>query len=185
MHYSPDSKALGIVWHTRTDTMSFNTMKPILTEKWTKRTALSCLMSFYSPDGLGLPMEMTGRFLFRQTWELGLDWEDTLNTTFTKKWKAWAHQMGHVGHIHYPRSIGSNIVEIHIFCDASGQGYGAAAYAKTEIGTSLIYAKGKIVKSISQTIPMLELEACVVAFLMIPQTTTSLSSCPRPNTLSH
>ena len=128
-------------------------------------------MSFYSPDGLGLPMEMAGRFLFRQTWELGLDWEDSLSMSLHLQ------RNGRRGHIRWdtlatftiPRSIGSNIVEIHIFCDASGQGYGAAAYAKTELGTSLVYAKGKIVKSISQTIPMLELEACVVGFLMVPK----------------
>ena len=165
----PEGKALGIVWHTRTDEMSFAPLKPVLAPVWTKRVALSCLMSFYSPDGLGLPLEMAGRFLFRQTWELGLHWDEPINSIFTKRWKAWEHQMGHVGHIRYPRSVGSTFHEIHIFCDASGEGYGAAAYVKTDLGVFLCYAKGKIVKSISQTIPTLEMEACVVGKKMVPK----------------
>ena len=161
------AKHLGIVWHTRTDEMSFAPLKTVLATKWTKRIALSCLMSFYSPDGLGLPMEMTGRFLFRQTWELGLDWDDELTPTFTKRWKNWEQQMGHIGHIKYPRSVGSEFKAIHIFADASGDGYGAAAYVHTDLGIHLVYARGKVVKSISQSIPMLETEACVVAYKMV------------------
>ena len=157
----PEGKALGIVWHTKTDEMAFAPLKPTLAVNWTKRMALSCLMSFYSPDGLGLPLEMSGRFLFRQTWELGLDWDEQLNPTFTRKWKAWEHQMGHVGHIRYPRSVGTKFMQAHIFCDASGEGYGAVAYIKTDLGVFVCYAKGKIVKSISLTIPTLEIEACV------------------------
>ena len=130
----PEGKALGIVWHTKTDEMSFAPLKPTLATKWTKRMALSCLMSFYSPDGLGLPLEMSGRFLFRQTWQLGLNWDDELNPTFTRKWKAWEHQMGHLGHIKYPRSVGSEFHEAHIFCDASGDGYGAVCYIKSDKG---------------------------------------------------
>ena len=110
---------------------------------------------------------MTGRILFRQTWELGLDWDQELTPAFTRKWKAWEHQMGHLGHIKYPRSIGSDFKELHIFCDASGDAYGAAAYIKTDKGVFLVFAKGKLVKSISQTIPVLELEACVVGFKMV------------------
>ena len=165
----PEGKALGIIWHTRTDEMSFAPLKPVVANKWTKRVALACLMSFYSPDGLGLPIEMTGRFLFRQTWELGTDWDQELTPAFVRKWKAWEQQMGHLGHIKYPRSVGTTFQQMHIFCDASGSGYGAAAYLKTDLGVHLVYSKGKLVKSISQTIPVLELEACVVGFKMVPK----------------
>ena len=157
----PEGKALGIVWHTKTDEMSFAPLKPTLAQKWTKRIALSCLMSFYSPDGIGLPLETAGRFLFRQTWQLGLDWDDELNPAFTRKWKAWEHQMGHLGHVKYPRSVGSQFTEAHTFCDASGDGYGAVCYIKSDKGIFVCYAKGKTVKSISLTIPTLEMESCV------------------------
>ena len=167
----PESKALGITWSTITDELSFASIRMDLPTQWTKRAALACLMSFYSPDGLGLPLEMRGRFLFRQTWELGLDWKDALPPTFAKKWSAWFHSMGHVPFIKYPRSIGSEFKAIYIFCDASGEGYGACAYVATDLGHHLVMAKGKIVKSISQSTSVLELEGCMVGYAMITQLT--------------
>ena len=77
--------------------------------------------------------------------------------------------MGHLGHIRYPRSIGTHFEQIHIFCDASGSGYGAAAYLKTDLGVHLVYAKGKLVKSISQTIPVLELEHVWLVSKILPK----------------
>ena len=90
-----------------------------------------------------------------------------MNPTFTRRWKAWEHQMGHVGHIKYPRSVGTDFHELHIFADASGEGYGACAYLVTDKGVHLVFAKGKIVKSPSQTIPVLELEALMVAYKVL------------------
>ena len=165
----PESKALGITWSTVTDELSFSSLRLELPQEWTKRSALACLMSFYSPDGLGLPLEMRGRFLFRQTWELGLQWKDPLPAAFCRKWTNWFHAMGHVPFIKYPRSVGSDITAIFIFCDASGEGYGACAYVRTELGHHLVLAKGKIVKSISQSTSVLELEACMVGYSMIPK----------------
>ena len=72
-------------------------------------------------------MEMLGRFLFRQTWELGTDWDEPLNALITRRWKQFQKHMESVNRIRDPKSVGSQPEQIHIFCDASSEGYGACA----------------------------------------------------------
>ena len=93
--------------------------------------------------------------------------------------------MGHVAHIKYPRSVGSVFYELHICCDASSEGYGAVAYVKTDLGVFLCYARGKVVKSISQTILTLEMEACVIGMKMLPKLLRSYPTVPIENIHYH
>ena len=105
----PESKALGITWSTVTDELSFAAIRMDLPTELDKRSALACLMSFYSPDGLGTPFRNEGQVPVQANVGVGTRLEGPLPITFAKKWTNWFHSMGHVPFIKYPRSVGSKI----------------------------------------------------------------------------
>ncbi|GFW11118.1 integrase catalytic domain-containing protein [Trichonephila clavipes] len=91
-----------------------------------------------------------------------------------EKWLIWCKELPLLYHLRILRLVldstndeVSDLIEIHIFCDASKLAYGAAAYVKVrkqnEVLVSLITSKTRAVLLKAVTLPRLELLGALVA----------------------
>lgn len=86
-------------------------------------------------------------------------------------WNNWRQELENVSHVHVPRFYFGNglpdVLELHVFVDASEDAFGAVSYwryitADEKIGVSFVSAKSKCAPMKTMTIPRLELQAAVL-----------------------
>ena len=168
-----DGRALGLAW-IKGDFLGFE-VPSVITVALTKRSALSINNSLFDPHGYLLPFKMVGRLLYKTTCEESSDWDTVLEEKLQTSWTHWMEDMQGAKELRIPRWLHlEELVAIHCFGDASSQAYGACVYAVTEAGTFLMGAKGHLVKSQTQTIPRLELEAAVTCWQLGHKISSSL-----------
>ncbi|CAG7830725.1 unnamed protein product, partial [Allacma fusca] len=101
-----------------------------------------------------------------------LTWDEAIPELLVQKWEAFRRRLDVIASISIPRCYGWNPdsilrAELHIFCDASEQGYAAVAYFRFEtpssFKTAFVFAKSKVAPLKFVTIPRLELMAAVMA----------------------
>ena len=134
-----ESQALGLLWKLREDVLTFkersNTPK-----EWTLRGVLSLLNSQFDPLGLVLPFVMTGRMLFTRTRQTHKEWDSELDEQERKEWQKWAEQIPMMTQVSVRRwtrlEEGS---QLHVFGDASNDGYGCVAYLVQEGISTLLF----------------------------------------------
>ncbi|XP_067940311.1 uncharacterized protein [Watersipora subatra] len=104
-------------------------------------------------------------------------WDDDVPEDIANDWNRWKSQLDELQDISIPRcltpGLASNFknwkyTELHHFCDASLEGYGACSYLRLvdsndQVHTALIMAKSRVAPLKSMTIPRLELQAAVEA----------------------
>ena len=80
------------------------TLVESIPEPLTKRVCLEQVMSFYDPNGLIGPYLLCGKILLRQTWELGLQWDDPIPNDLKAAWIEFflkAFQLGEKSDTHF------------------------------------------------------------------------------------
>jgi hypothetical protein len=161
-------KTLGLLWSPTFDTMAYRVTFSI-DKGFTKRAVLSEISSIFDPLGLISPVVTTPKIQMQQLWKLKISWNDPLPAEEILKWKKFLTSMKEIHQLKIPRLVipqGCEDVEIHGFADASQLAYGAAIYVrcKTKEGfqTNLICSKSRVAPIKPQTIPKLELCACVL-----------------------
>ncbi|GFV79337.1 integrase catalytic domain-containing protein [Trichonephila clavipes] len=134
--------------------------------KWISNN--TALMDQMAAEGFDThPMDASIRLGTNRTKVLGIAWQ-TLDNCLTLDTK---------DHFRIPRLVldstnndVSDLIEIHIFCDASKLGYGAAAYVKVrkqnEVHVNLIISKTRVAPLKAVTLPRLELLGALVAALL-------------------
>ncbi|XP_064470243.1 uncharacterized protein LOC135384996 [Ornithodoros turicata] len=170
-------KVLGLTWNPTVDTLTFSSndvLQFAQQRKDTKRFLLQTTARLYDPMGFLSPFLVKAKIWFQRTWELKLNWDDTLPNGIKQKWHEWCEGLPLLQTIQVPRfyehGVDGNVVSrmLHIFADASPLAYGAAAYicvkdATGEATTSLLLAKARVAPLKKLTLPMLELMACLIA----------------------
>ncbi|XP_055604565.1 uncharacterized protein LOC129752812 [Uranotaenia lowii] len=174
-----NERVLGIVWNPHDDVFSFSTahrenMQCYLTgeSRPTKRIVLSCVMGFFDPLGLLSPFTIHGRILIQDLWRSGCEWDDPVDDDSLAKWKRWTSVLHEVENLRIERcylgNLRSNeiqILEIHVFTDASEHAYGCAAYFRIHwaggIKVSLVMSSVKVAPLKRVSVPRLELMAAV------------------------
>ena len=171
----PSGKALGLSWHTQKDELRFKLDKP-KPQVWTKMSTLKHYMSLFDPLGLVLPFVVKARFLFKETWQAGLPWEKPLPEKLAKAWDKWHAAAQTLPQVRIPRWLRlENIKELHVFGDASSQGYGVVVYTKTHDGiVTLVCAKARVISSPSKTIPKGEIDSSHMAATMATKVALAL-----------
>ncbi|GFW80316.1 integrase catalytic domain-containing protein [Trichonephila clavipes] len=131
--------------------------------KWISNDTV--LMAQWAAEGFDThPMDASIRLGTNKTKVLGMAWQ-TLDDCLTLDTK---------DHLRIPRLVldstndeVSDLIEIHIFCDASKLAYGAAAYVKVrkqnEVLVNLITSKTRVAPLKAVTLPRLELLGALVA----------------------
>ncbi|KAI3381780.1 hypothetical protein SNEBB_009348 [Seison nebaliae] len=162
--HKPKVKFLGMKWKTSTDELSFSDVSYSV-DVISKRTVVSDAAKLYDPLGILLPMTIRSRIFIQDLWQAGYDWDSPLSHDHASRWRAYLKDIARVTTVAFPRvsCISSKPVQLHIFSDASGSAYGAAAYLVQDNDCRLLMAKARVAPLKAKTIPKMELTAALIA----------------------
>ncbi|XP_071057548.1 uncharacterized protein [Onthophagus taurus] len=80
-----ETRALGIVWHPREDTLHYSTDFEIKNDKITKRVILSQVARIFDPLGLINPCIMKAKLILQEFMQLQSDWDDEIPDCLKQK----------------------------------------------------------------------------------------------------
>ena len=127
-------KALGLLWKADNDCFSFQPNLGI-SKITTKRQALQVVSRVFDPLGFVTPVMICGRVLLQQVWLQGTDWDELLPAAVSDSLTDWLSQLDQLAGVQIPRCLCTGAEapesEVHVFCDASQDAYGAVAYFRT------------------------------------------------------
>ncbi|UYV78572.1 hypothetical protein LAZ67_16002037 [Cordylochernes scorpioides] len=174
-------KTLGLGWDPKEDSFVYAISDPSNTEEFTKRQMLSFIAKQYDPMGWLAPLMIVGNILIQRLWITGTTWDEPLDDSIKIIWQRFKKDMGYIRITKIPRWLGasrSDKVQIHGFCDASGDAYAAAIYLKVLKGdgsrVELVIAKTRLAPIRRMSIPRLELCAAVLLTRLVIQIMPSL-----------
>jgi len=173
-HGSRWEKVLGYCYAPLTEEMSVTPVKcdPCAS---TKRRILAEAAKVFDPLSLCLPVTLRGRVLVAKLWKEGLNWDEQIPDRFLPLWKALAQDLSGLSDVMFGRSVfQGGQGELFIFCDASTEAYGFAAYVVQHRHPRLVFAKAKVAPLKAKTLPTLELMAIYLALKCLP---TILDGC--------
>ncbi|CAI5657811.1 unnamed protein product [Oreochromis niloticus] len=160
---------LGLSWHFPTDTLGYKHRK-VSYGAPTMRNIYKVLASQYDPLGFILPYTTRAKMLVRRLWDQQRGWDDPqLPPELLQQWETWEEELPFLAQIllprpYLPKHITESVSEreIHIFCDASEQAYGAVAYMRTVTGDgsshlAFLMARSRVAPKRILSMPRLEL----------------------------
>ena len=176
------TKLLGMPWDKEKDTIAL--VFPTQPLEPTKRELLGSLARIYDPLGLGSPIILEGKVLYREVCDSRLAWDKALSGIALDKWNAWKKilpdkvEIPHSLAQHQERIVG---IDLHGFGDASNKGVASAVFAVVRIaqGTqqSLVTAKSRLAKQ-GLTIPRQELVCAHMTANLISKVKKALTGFP-------
>lgn len=164
-------KALGTFWDTATDTFSFRVNIDESKEIFTKRAIISTICKLFDPLGLVSPVIARAKLLMKRVCRSTSDWDEKVDESIATDWRKYLLELQSLHLIKPDRWISflpNHIsLQLHGFCDASLEAYGAVIYlravhASNEITTRLILSKSRVAPMTPTTITRLELCGAVV-----------------------
>ncbi|GFV30301.1 DUF5641 domain-containing protein [Trichonephila clavipes] len=171
------TKVLGMAWQTLDDCLTLDTkglLEFVSINENTKRFMLQTIGKIFDPLGLLSPFTIRIKCLIQELWIKKITWDENLPLKLKEKWLIWCKELPLLDNLRIPRLVldstndeVSDLIEIHIFCDASKLAYGAAAYVKVrkqnEVLVNLITSKTRVAPLKAVTLPRLELLGALVA----------------------
>jgi hypothetical protein len=184
---------LGILWNPSSDKIQYNPLLNFSNKKrskhtepdllvdqipqeipvvLTKRMVLEQVMRLYDPLGILSPFIVRGKIYLRETWDLGLAWDDPLPAHMRNKWVTFFIQMCQLSAMEYDRCLTPRDAQgqptLVILSDASDKAYGFAAYIRWKLSDGkyfcrLVLAKSRIAPIRKLSTPQLELNGAVLA----------------------
>ena len=153
---------LGLKWDTSDDTLRLAEVKLSQRENVTKRQCLSDLSTLYDPIGLFAPITFVGKILMRDIWKLKVGWDEKLPETFRDRLNEIVTIYNQLHNVSLPRQCIEDGSDLHVFCDASGEGYGCVAYSVTPTHSKLVMSRSRIAPVSTRSIVQLELTALLL-----------------------
>ncbi|GFS72576.1 integrase catalytic domain-containing protein [Trichonephila clavipes] len=171
------TKVLGMAWQTLDDCLTLDTkglLEFVSINENTKRFMLQTIGKIFDPLGLLSPFTIRINCLIQELWIKKITWDEILPPKLKEKWLIWCKELPLLDNLRIPRLVldstndeVSDLIEIHIVCDASKLAYGAAAYVKVrkqnEVLVNLITSKTRVAPLKAVTLPRLELLGALVA----------------------
>lgn len=162
------SSVLGLCWDLNSDTFMYKLHEEKIeldkTYQWTKRRILSKIAKLYDPNGYLGPITMAGKIIMQELWKNQLDWDDVVSGAIAHKWGVFNNDLKNIREISIPRWLGgtsTNKTQLHGFCDASNDGFGAVVYCRVGIAPPfqlrIIASRSRVAPLKTTTIPRLEL----------------------------
>ncbi|XP_041451992.1 uncharacterized protein LOC121405379 [Drosophila obscura] len=157
------TKTLGLAWDPASDQLLFALSALDSNSRPSKRSVLSTIARFYDPLGLINPVIVRCKIFLQQLWREHLDWDESLPTALHSTWIDLRNSLASISRISFPRVVHNSgtIVEVHGFCDASMEAYGACIYVVSRQGESssnVLCSKSRVAPLKSLSIPKLELK---------------------------
>ncbi|GFT42408.1 integrase catalytic domain-containing protein [Trichonephila clavipes] len=171
------TKVLDMAWQTQDDCLTLDTkglLEFVSINENTKRFMLQTIGKIFNPLGLLSPFTTRIKCLIQELWIKKITWDENLPPKLKENWLIWCKELPLFDHLRIPRLVldstneeVSDLIEIHIFCDASKLAYRAAAYVKVrkqnEVLVNLITSKTRVAPLKAVTLPRLELLGALVA----------------------
>lgn len=184
------TKTLGIGYDSSHDQFAYH-LKPHTAGDLTKAKVLSEIASIYDPIGWIGPVVLKAKLFLKKLWLHKLQWKDDLPEDFKDEWNEFRNMLHVVNNLTIQRHcfIANHVtVELHGFCDASIQAYGAViyAYSHDETGhtqTSLICSKSRVAPKNQKTLARLELCGATLLAKLIARICTIFTTPIRDITL--
>ncbi|XP_077282820.1 uncharacterized protein LOC143908865 [Temnothorax americanus] len=165
-----NSRILGMQWdHTRdTFQVSHNIQESHRTIS--KRTILSGAARLFDPLGLLGPVIVIAKLILQDLWKSGSYWDESVPQDVHARWSRLEEQLSALKQVQVPRCVkfttDPQLIQIHGFCDASQQAYGACIYVRTKLGnsyrTELLCSKSRVAPLKAISLPRLELQAILL-----------------------
>ena len=166
LHSASYPKALGLVWDSREDTMATHVELPV-TYVSTKRGVVSDVARTFDVLGWLSPTILPMKLLYRQLWQLQLEWDQEVPDNLKQQHKKWRDELHLLAAVRLPRYYYHNqkkplTITLHGFCDASQEAYAATIYVRATYSSgppssNLVISKTRVAPLKSRTIPQLEL----------------------------
>ena len=84
-------------------------------------------------------MTMPAKVLLQELCVLGIGWDSNIPEEYAMRWQRWLSDMASVCSLRcFGLTNRSGRVELHMFCDASEQGYGAVGYLRIKYEDGII-----------------------------------------------
>ena len=187
------TRVLGVVWHPKEDEISISsnlnfsskkrgkhTEENLTAEKipaaiplkLTRRIVLEQVMKVYDPLGLVSPFTLQAKCMLRDTWTLGLKWDEPIPDELRTNWVSYFEQLIHLPDMTFKRYLKpSNAIGqplLVIFSDGSEIAYGFAAYIRWKLADGsyfvrLICSKSRIAPMKKLSVPQMELNGAVMS----------------------
>lgn len=177
-----NAKTLGMTWQPRTDKFTYGLRKDKIIDKVTKRGVLSVIASLFDPLGLINPVIVAAKLFMKELWKLKLDWDESLPFNLHSKWNKFIENLKAIDKIKIDRAVSilhREDVQIHGFCDASLEAFGACIFIRSndnqnQTSVKLLCSKSRVAPTKVQTLPRLELCAAVLLAELLNKVITSL-----------
>ena len=171
---SSETSVLGLQWNPIEDKIRSN-IPDVEDETPTKRNILRTVSQIFDPLGIMSPVTVIIKHLLQQIWRLKVEWDDRLPMEIVAIWNKWIQEWNHMKEMWIDRYVhftSNHNVELHAFADASQKACAAVIYIKSiehngEGHINFMIARTKVAPLKGETIPRLELMACLLAAKLI------------------
>ncbi|XP_074657129.1 uncharacterized protein LOC141910297 [Tubulanus polymorphus] len=130
----PVERALGVHWDVGSDSFVFKQVGkggfPT-----TKRRIVSLVSSILDSLGFVSPFILRAKGITQELWRQGNDWDDPIDGDLADRWQNWVQELKClagfcVNRHHIDLVVSDTAVELHVFANASEQGFGAVVYLR-------------------------------------------------------
>lgn len=164
-------KTLGVFWAPQDDKIMYSICDENLSCQTTKRSILSNIAHIFDPLGLLAVCTITAKIILQKLWLEKLSWDDPIPSKLSEKWMRFRKGLTKLNNIEISRRvicIKPTNINMHVFCDASIEAYGACIYIVSEnnnnqLFSNLLCAKSKVAPLSVVSVPRLELCAAQLA----------------------
>lgn len=173
---------VGLGWYNSKDEFHFTSKINSDFSNVTKRSILSAVSQIYDPLGLLSPVIIVVKVLLQKLWLHKVGWDDGLSQDIVLYWKKFVESISNLYKLRIPRFVMCdlpNVIELHVFTDASQTAYGACAYIRTcnasgDVTVKLLCAKSRVAPVKPVSIPRLELCGALVGAKLVDKIKKSL-----------
>ena len=123
------------MWNRKFDVFHFKVKQineTIPAKALTKRQVLSDIAKSFDPLGWLSPISIKLKSLMQEVWVAKLDWDHNFPDDLVENYLEWRSKLTDLRDIKLSRFVlkekQTDLVAMHVFCDASGTGYGACIY---------------------------------------------------------
>lgn len=165
---------LGMKWALQADTLTFRFIQSIPeADIITQCVVASQLGQIFDPQGLVVPVSVTAKAIFQETWAISSSWDSPLPPHLAQAWKKWRESLSALDGFTLPCNVlpsGGKIHYLVTYCDASIVAYACAVYLVVDVPghvdpvINLVFGKSRL-KPLKEklTVPRLEMMACLIA----------------------
>ncbi|XP_071580995.1 uncharacterized protein [Temnothorax nylanderi] len=177
-----NSRILGMQWDHISDTFQVSHDTQERRGIVSKRTILSGVARLFDPLCLLGPVIVVAKLILQDLWKSGSHWDESVPQDIHARWSRFEEQLSVLKQVQVPRCVkfatDPQLIQIHGFCDASQQAYGACIYVRTKVGNGyrieLLCSKSRVAPLKAISLARLELQAALLLAELMDKVSISI-----------